>query len=62
MADFFWCLVSIGVAAVSNPVLLITCLWPYIALLASFTAFVFWNGGVVLGKFFDPTSAIANMK
>ena len=29
---------------------LIVSLWPHLALLGSFAAFVAWNGGVVLGK------------
>ncbi|KUJ10425.1 uncharacterized protein LY89DRAFT_596356 [Mollisia scopiformis] len=47
--DFALCAISIGVAALFRPVILATRLWPYIALLISFAAFVFWNGGVVLG-------------
>lgn len=47
--DFILCALSIGVAIISKPVLILTRLWPYIALLASFAGFVFWNGGVVLG-------------
>ncbi|TVY88273.1 Dol-P-Glc:Glc(2)Man(9)GlcNAc(2)-PP-Dol alpha-1,2-glucosyltransferase, partial [Lachnellula willkommii] len=38
-----------GVAIISKPALILTRLWPYIALLISFAVFVFWNGGVVLG-------------
>jgi alpha-1,2-glucosyltransferase len=37
------------VAAIWHPLLLVTRLWPYIALLVSFAGFVVWNGGVVLG-------------
>ncbi|KAF8851649.1 hypothetical protein BDZ45DRAFT_717315 [Acephala macrosclerotiorum] len=47
--DFALCAVSIVVAACFRPLILSTRLWPYIALLISFGAFVFWNGGVVLG-------------
>ncbi|KIN08179.1 glycosyltransferase family 59 protein [Oidiodendron maius Zn] len=32
-----------------RPILVLSKLWPYIALLLSFSAFVLWNGGVVLG-------------
>ena len=32
-----------------RPILVLSKLWPYIALLLSFGAFVLWNGGVVLG-------------
>ncbi|KAK0121437.1 glucosyltransferase [Cadophora gregata] len=47
--DFILCAVSVAVAAVFHPLLLVTRLWPYIGLLLSFVAFVIWNGGVVLG-------------
>lgn len=47
--DFFLCAISIAVAALFRPSILSTRLWPYVALLISFAAFVFWNGGVVLG-------------
>ncbi|OBT39332.1 hypothetical protein VE00_10472 [Pseudogymnoascus sp. WSF 3629] len=56
--DFFYCLVSIGVSAISHPILLISRLWPYIALLVSFGGFVVWNGGVVLG---DKSNHIATI-
>lgn len=51
--DYIMCVVSIATAAVCNPVLVVTRLWPYIALLTSFAGFVVWNGGVVLGNFFQ---------
>ncbi|KAH9209790.1 DIE2/ALG10 family-domain-containing protein [Leptodontidium sp. 2 PMI_412] len=47
--DFILCAISIAVAAMFQPILLLTRLWPYIGLLASFVGFVVWNGGVVLG-------------
>ncbi|KAH7391557.1 alpha-1,2 glucosyltransferase-like protein alg10 [Cadophora sp. MPI-SDFR-AT-0126] len=47
--DCVLCAVSIAVAAVFHPLLLVTRLWPYIGLLFSFVGFVIWNGGVVLG-------------
>ncbi|KAE8450472.1 hypothetical protein EG329_006202 [Mollisiaceae sp. DMI_Dod_QoI] len=47
--DFLLCAISIAVAALFRSLILSTRLWPYIALLISFGAFVFWNGGVVLG-------------
>ncbi|KAL3417071.1 alpha- glucosyltransferase alg10 [Phlyctema vagabunda] len=49
LQDFILCALSIVVSTVCHPILVITRLWPYIALLGSFGAFVFWNGGVVLG-------------
>ena len=48
-SDFALSALSIAIAIISKPLLIITHLWPYIALLFSFAAFVFWNGGVVLG-------------
>ncbi|CZR62578.1 related to alpha-1,2 glucosyltransferase/transcriptional activator [Phialocephala subalpina] len=47
--DFVLCAISIAVAALFRPLILATRLWPYVALLTSFSAFVVWNGGVVLG-------------
>ncbi|KAH8656226.1 DIE2/ALG10 family-domain-containing protein [Tricladium varicosporioides] len=47
--DFILCAISIAVAVINWPILILTSLAPYIALLLSFGAFVFWNGGVVLG-------------
>jgi alpha-1,2-glucosyltransferase len=43
------CVISVAIAIISKPTLIITRLWPYIVLLISFANFVFWNGGVVLG-------------
>ncbi len=48
--DLFWCAASLGVATISNPRRVVGRLWPYVALLLSFAAFVLWNGGVVLGE------------
>ncbi|KAH8756879.1 DIE2/ALG10 family-domain-containing protein [Hyaloscypha sp. PMI_1271] len=47
--DFILCAISIVVATVFHPSLILTRLWPYVLLLASFAGFVVWNGGVVLG-------------
>jgi alpha-1,2-glucosyltransferase len=47
--DFILCAVSIAIAALYHPIVLLSKLWPYISLLVSFGAFVLWNGGVVLG-------------
>ncbi|KAE9363218.1 glycosyltransferase family 59 protein [Stipitochalara longipes BDJ] len=47
--DFILCAISIALASVFQPLLIITRLWPYILLLTSFAGFVVWNGGVVLG-------------
>lgn len=48
-SDPILALLSLVISALINPILLITRLWPYISLLATFAVFVIWNGGVVLG-------------
>jgi alpha-1,2-glucosyltransferase len=48
--DVLWCALSLGAVTISHPGRVAARLWPYIALLLSFTGFVFWNGGVVLGE------------
>lgn len=40
---------SIGIAAVSNPLRVARQVWPYVVVIVSFASFVHWNGGVVLG-------------
>ncbi|KAJ3558843.1 hypothetical protein NPX13_g9632 [Xylaria arbuscula] len=48
--DVILCVLSIGIAAVSNlPTILRKILWPHGIVLAAFGGFVAWNGGVVLG-------------
>ncbi|KAJ2895618.1 alpha-1,2-glucosyltransferase alg-10 [Zalerion maritima] len=42
-------LISLAIAAISNPLRILRQIWPYIAVLLSFAGFVVWNGGVVLG-------------
>jgi alpha-1,2-glucosyltransferase len=49
IADFVLCVVSIAVATITHPLLILKSLIPYLALLISFALFIFWNGGVVLG-------------
>ncbi|KAG9228252.1 DIE2/ALG10 family-domain-containing protein [Amylocarpus encephaloides] len=56
--DFILMPMSLIVAILHQPVLVISRLWPYIALLVSFAAFVFYNGGVVLG---DKSSHVATI-
>ncbi|PHH92252.1 hypothetical protein CDD83_8177 [Cordyceps sp. RAO-2017] len=41
--------VSLAVAAACNPGRVLRRVWPYVAVLGAFVAFVAWNGGVVLG-------------
>ncbi|KAM0082829.1 glucosyltransferase [Fusarium odoratissimum] len=47
--DMLFCVLSLGIAAICNPIRLIRQIWPYVAVLVSFGGFVAWNGGVVLG-------------
>ncbi|KAF9773158.1 glucosyltransferase [Fusarium sp. DS 682] len=47
--DMVFCVLSLGIAAICNPVRVMTQIWPYVAALVSFGGFVAWNGGVVLG-------------
>lgn len=45
-----FCVLSLGIAALCNPIRVIRQIWPYVAVLVAFGSFVFWNGGVVLGE------------
>ncbi|KAI0477979.1 DIE2/ALG10 family-domain-containing protein [Xylaria cf. heliscus] len=57
--DIILCVVSFGIAAVCNlPLVLRRFLWPHGVVLASFVAFVAWNGGVVLG---DKSNHVATL-
>ncbi|KAF5680089.1 alpha-1,2 glucosyltransferase ALG10 [Fusarium circinatum] len=47
--DMLFCVLSLGIAAICNPIRIIKQVWPYVAVLISFGGFVAWNGGVVLG-------------
>ena len=47
--DYLKCILSIGMAILSQFRNLIVPVLPYVALLGAFGAFVVWNGGVVLG-------------
>ncbi|KAI8679471.1 Dol-P-Glc:Glc(2)Man(9)GlcNAc(2)-PP-Dol alpha-1,2-glucosyltransferase [Fusarium keratoplasticum] len=47
--EVIFCVLSLGIAALCNPIRVIRQIWPYVAVLAAFGSFVFWNGGVVLG-------------
>jgi alpha-1,2-glucosyltransferase len=49
IADFVLCVVSIVIATITHPLLILKSLIPYLALLVSFALFIFWNDGVVLG-------------
>lgn len=43
-------MLSVVVASLSNPRMVMRILWPYLILLGAFGSFILWNGGVVLGK------------
>lgn len=47
--DWLLSLLSVAVAAVSNPLVVLQRVWPFVAVLLGFVQFVVWNGGVVLG-------------
>ncbi|CAK7265441.1 glucosyltransferase [Sporothrix epigloea] len=47
--DWLLSLLSVAVAAVSNPIVVLQRTWPFVAVLLGFVQFVVWNGGVVLG-------------
>ncbi|KAL1888521.1 glucosyltransferase [Sporothrix stenoceras] len=47
--DWALSLVSVAVAATSNPFVIVQRAWPYAAVVLGFVQFVVWNGGVVLG-------------
>jgi alpha-1,2-glucosyltransferase len=49
-SDMIFCVLSLGIAALCNPVRVIRQIWPYITVIISFGIFVAWNGGVVLGR------------
>ncbi|KAK0704267.1 DIE2/ALG10 family-domain-containing protein [Apiosordaria backusii] len=56
--DWFFCLLTIGVTALCNPVKVLRQIWPHITILGLFAGFVAWNGGVVLG---DKSNHIATI-
>ncbi|CAG7561585.1 unnamed protein product [Fusarium equiseti] len=47
--DMIFCVLSLGIAALCNPLRVLRQIWPYISTLLMFVVFVAWNGGVVLG-------------
>lgn len=50
--DMMFTVVSLGIAAVFNPLRVLRQIYPYIAVLSLFAGFVYVNGGVVLGRLF----------
>ncbi|KAJ0118890.1 hypothetical protein J7T55_013146 [Diaporthe amygdali] len=47
--DALYCVVSIAIAVICNPLRVAKQVWAHIAVMALFVAFVLWNGSVVLG-------------
>ncbi|KAI5862021.1 glycosyltransferase family 59 protein [Durotheca rogersii] len=57
--DLLLCVISIGIATVSNLGIIVRRhIWPHLVVLSAFLAFVVWNGGVVLG---DKSNHIATL-
>ena len=52
---------SIGIAAIFNPLRVVRQVWPYVVVLVSFASFVHWNGGVVLGMYLSQTVYIIKL-
>lgn len=50
--------ISLGIAAICNPIRVIRQIWPYVVVLGSFAGFVLWNGSVVLGKSIKPCNQL----
>lgn len=47
--DWVLSLLSIGIAAICNPLRVLRQVWPHITVMGLFAGFVAWNEGVVLG-------------
>ncbi|KAL2153765.1 hypothetical protein VTH82DRAFT_4920 [Thermothelomyces myriococcoides] len=56
--DWFFCVLTLAITALSNPFRVIRQVWPHLTILALFAGFVAWNGGVVLG---DKSNHIATI-
>ncbi|KAK3398401.1 DIE2/ALG10 family-domain-containing protein [Sordaria brevicollis] len=56
--DWALSLLSIGIAAICNPLRVLRQVWPHITTMGLFAGFVAWNGGVVLG---DKSNHIATI-
>ncbi len=52
---------SIGIAAMCNPLRVVRQIWPYVSVFLSFAAFVKWNGSVVLGIFLLAINAVRGL-
>ncbi|KAK4238679.1 hypothetical protein C8A03DRAFT_43604 [Achaetomium macrosporum] len=58
LEDWLFCLFTIAVTALCNPVKVLRQVWPHTTVLGLFACFVAWNGGVVLG---DKSNHIATI-
>ncbi|EFQ34751.1 DIE2/ALG10 family protein [Colletotrichum graminicola M1.001] len=56
--DLFFSALSIGIAALANPLRILRKVYPHITIMALFAGFVYWNGGVVLG---DKSNHVATL-
>ncbi|KAK2010748.1 DIE2/ALG10 family protein [Colletotrichum eremochloae] len=56
--DLFFSALSIGIAALANPLRVLRRVYPHVIIMALFAGFVFWNGGVVLG---DKSNHVATL-
>ncbi|KAJ0159246.1 Dol-P-Glc:Glc(2)Man(9)GlcNAc(2)-PP-Dol alpha-1,2-glucosyltransferase, partial [Colletotrichum tanaceti] len=56
--DLFFSILSIGIAALANPLRVLKKVYPHITVMALFAGFVAWNGGVVLG---DKSNHVATL-
>ncbi|KAK2027350.1 DIE2/ALG10 family protein [Colletotrichum zoysiae] len=56
--DLFFSALSIGIAALANPLHILRKVYPHIVIMALFAGFVYWNGGVVLG---DKSNHVATL-
>ncbi|GKT45428.1 dol-P-Glc:Glc(2)Man(9)GlcNAc(2)-PP-Dol alpha-1,2-glucosyltransferase [Colletotrichum spaethianum] len=56
--DLFFSALSIGIAALANPLCVLRKVYPHITIMGLFAGFVAWNGGVVLG---DKSNHVATL-
>ncbi len=53
LADYMKCGISYGIAGLARFPALLPTIMPYLVVLSAFTAFVFCNGGIVLGRYYS---------
>lgn len=58
MDDWLFCVASIAIAIVCNPIRVAKQVWPHVVVMGLFVAFVLWNGSVVLG---DKSNHVATL-